>query len=100
MGLITRIKIEGNGTVENAKKISTSFKEALTSVSSITLDLQALQKIDVSFLQLLVSLDKECSRQKISLCVDSKGIPERIIKAVSQLGLSHCSEIRMLFHLT
>ena len=96
----TKIKIDGIVTIEHAEKISTSIKDSLESAKSILLDLKGVQKVDVSFLQLLVSLDIECSRQNIMLAVESEGIPERIISTVEQLGFSHCSEVRRLFHLT
>ncbi len=95
----TKIKIDGNVTIEHAEKISTSIKDSLKSAKSILLDLKGVQKVDVSFLQLLVSLDLECSKQNIMLAVEPGVIPGRIISTVEQLGLSHCSEIRRLFHL-
>jgi anti-anti-sigma regulatory factor len=50
------IELKGNLTVSNAEKLHRTFLQTIQQNNSVTLDVSALEDIDVSILQLICSL--------------------------------------------
>lgn len=80
------ITLTGNATIEHAEEIKDELKTLLEGSKELELDLRALEKADISFLQLLESLCKTCVSSEKTLSVSEDHFPEVLDTIIATAG--------------
>lgn len=84
------ISLAGSATVDAAMEIQNALLEALQKANSLVLEVAGIEKVDVSFLQLLISAEKTAQESNKSIEIDSNSYSEVLIKAA--VGGGFCRE--------
>ncbi|RKX75755.1 MAG: hypothetical protein DRP87_13795 [Spirochaetes bacterium] len=58
------LKLKGEASIENAEKIHKSFLQFINNNETLLLDLDEVEKVDISFLQILAALCKTLNEKK------------------------------------
>ncbi len=80
------ITLTGNATIEHAGEIKNELKTLLEGSKEVKLDLTALEKADVSFLQLLESLCKTCISSEKTLSLSENHFPDVLDTIITTAG--------------
>ena len=83
----TTIKWTGSAGIESAKKLQNEMLQAFKSFNTIFLDISALEDIDLSGIQIILSSKLEADSQKKNFYITGK-IPPAISDFVSSCSIS------------
>jgi len=90
----TRLICKGNATAEAAAQIRDVLLEALQLTPTVTIDVAGLEKVDITFLQLLVSAERTAKENDKSIQIDPSVYCEALIKSAVRGG--YCREAEHL----
>lgn len=81
-----RLVCSGNATVEAAAEIREALIEALQKSKRVSLDVKGIEKVDVSFLQLLIAAEKTAQQQNTRIEIDREGDCPALLSAAEKAG--------------
>lgn len=81
-----QISFTGSATVDAAMEIRNALLEAMQKSNSVVLEVAGIEKVDVSFLQLLISAEKTAQESNKSIELDPNSISNVLIRAAVQGG--------------
>ena len=81
-----RLVCSGNATVETSAETRDILIEALQKSKKIVLDLEKIEKVDISFLQLLISAEKSAQAQKKRIEIDPSSYSQPLLSAAVKAG--------------
>ena len=90
----TRLICKGNATAEAASQIRDGLLEALQLTPTVMIDVAGIGKVDVTFLQLLVSAERTAKESEKSIYIDPSAYCEALIKSAVRGG--YCREAEHL----
>ncbi|HKK66018.1 MAG TPA: STAS domain-containing protein [Clostridia bacterium] len=82
----TRLVCRGNATAEAASQIRDILLEALQLTPTVMIDLAKVEKVDTTFLQLLVSAERTAKEKDKSIQIDPSAYCEALIKSAMRGG--------------
>jgi anti-anti-sigma regulatory factor len=63
------VRLEGRATIEQVREVCERVREAMTTHKNVTIDLTDVTRIDIAFVQLLVSAAKTARERGVGLTV-------------------------------
>ena len=82
------LKFDGELTIDNADENRQAFLDSITTVETISVNLEKVTKVDLTFLQLLFSAHRTSTAMNKRMDFIEK-IPEPVIQSVKRLGFSY-----------
>lgn len=84
----------GECTIEHAENMKQGFIEALGKFEELDLDMRAIERVDITFLQLVVATQVELEKNGKSLTA-TEGTPPIVAEAAEEAGMTlgsyeHC----------
>jgi len=89
------IAINGEISIQHAKKIKELFNQALNETNTILIDFENVPYIDLSFFQLLYAAQQKCKALKKVIFFKESSI-DFIKKSVNEAGFSHSITINSI----
>ncbi|MBN1649638.1 MAG: STAS domain-containing protein, partial [Spirochaetales bacterium] len=87
------ITCEGDLSVENTKYWHEKFKKTAKSSNDIRISLKRIEKLDLSFIQLLIALKKTCENEHIKFSITGD-LPEYVQETFHVTGIFKQGENR------
>ena len=81
-----RLVCSGNATVDAAAEIQEVLIDSLEKTKTVVIDVGAIGKVDISFLQLLVSAEKTAQQKKKSIKIDPTSYSQPLIDVAVKTG--------------
>ncbi len=81
-----RLVCSGNATVESSAETRDILIEALQKSKKIVIDIEEIEKVDISFLQLLISAEKTAQAQKKHIEIDPANYSRPLLSAAVKAG--------------
>ncbi|MFO7731948.1 MAG: STAS domain-containing protein [Spirochaetia bacterium] len=82
----TRLVCRGNATAEAASEIRNVLFEALQLTPPVMIDVAGVEKVDITFLQLLVSAERTAKEKGKGIQIDPSAYCEALIKSALRGG--------------
>lgn len=85
------VNIEDDLTISNIKSIKSEIQESLSLNPGLNIAINGINEMDITFLQLLLSLESISSEVSIAMAPESR---EKILEFIKACGC--CRELKML----
>jgi ABC-type transporter Mla MlaB component len=82
-----RLICRGNATVEAAAEIREVLIDSLQKTKKVIMDVHGIEKVDISFLQLLISAEKTAQENKKSIEIDPASYSRPLVDVAVKTGL-------------
>ncbi|MDZ7794314.1 MAG: STAS domain-containing protein [Spirochaetia bacterium] len=82
----TRLVCRGNATAEAASEVRDVLLEALQLEPAVMIDIAGVKKVDITFLQLLVSAERTAKENDKSIQIDPSAYCDALIKSAMRGG--------------